>query len=131
MKTGGYTLLEMLVVIGLLALTTALVAPAGQRLARSWQDAQATEQVLRDIARLPTLTRQSGRALELAAGEYRGESPLLPLPESWRMQFETPLVIGANGACSGGRALLETETASIPLEITGPYCRVFRLDLDS
>lgn len=127
-QAGGYTLLEMLVVISLLALATALVTPAGVRFARSWADADAVTAVLRDIDRLPLVARRAGTPLEFAADVYAGEHAALPLPDGWQIEFKSPLRVRANGACSETHAWLRTGHADIPLRIDAPYCATSRLD---
>ena len=124
--TRGYTLLEMVVVVGLLALATAMVAPAGYRMARSWQDADEIKQVMRSISRLPVAARQTGRALQLDKGLYDSKLPALTVPDDWQLHFAAPLTVRANGACGDSSGTLDTGTQTIDFVVEAPYCRVKR-----
>lgn len=99
-RGDGFTLLELLVVLALVALLTALVAPAAWR----WVDS-ARERAGADVARaaLEALPRQAfaaARRIELTpAGP-------LPLPEGWRLDSAAPLVYETSGMTEGGRLRL-------------------------
>jgi len=121
---AGYTLLEMVVVIALIALATALVAPPGVRMIRAWQDATDISDVIEQIERLPSAVRARGNPLVLtddaaAAG--------LELPEAWTLSLDPPLTVHANGACSNAQGHLQTVHQDIPLQILAPFCRVQRM----
>ncbi|TWT18638.1 prepilin-type N-terminal cleavage/methylation domain-containing protein [Luteimonas marina] len=151
-RQRGYTLLEMVVVIALIALATAMVAPGGYRMIASWSEASEVEGALKSIASLPLRAREEGRDLRFrpdrsdadqvrvfrasGAAGAQGQPPeqddagLLGLPEGWSLKFEDPLVVRAGGACSGSRGTLVTTRQSIGIEIEAPFCRVRRLDPD-
>lgn len=141
---SGYTLLEMVVVIAILALTTAMVAPAGYRMITSWSEASRVDEVARRLSALPALARDEGRELRMLpeAGEQepptvrifragvgdRKEAPpsdagLIELPEGWRIAFDERMVVQPNGLCSGGSGTLFTDRQKLPFEIDSPYCR--------
>jgi len=122
---AGYTLLEMVVVIALIALATALVAPPGMRMIRSWQDATEVSEVIEQIERLPGAVRAVGNPLTLT-----GEAANAPLelPEGWVLILDTPLTVHANGACSNAQARLQTVHQEIQLRIAVPFCRVERME---
>ncbi|KAF1686622.1 hypothetical protein B1992_06850 [Pseudoxanthomonas broegbernensis] len=133
----GYTLLEMLVVVALLALATSMVAPAGYRMIASWREADEVERVMQAIAALSLRARNEGRALELATPPPAADAPadadagtagtdLLPLPEGWRLQMRNPLTVRANGACSDADGVLVTPRQALPFRIEAPFCRVRR-----
>ena len=50
MRSLGYTLLEMVVVLALMGLAVAMAAPAGFRMVQSWRHASEVDQVLRQLA---------------------------------------------------------------------------------
>ena len=124
MRQAGFTLLEMMVAVAIMALGMALVAPASFRMIGTWQESSDVSRVLKRVAALPLSARQAGHALRLDE-----ETPpermaaLLDLPEGWRMQFEQPLLVHPNGACEGAGATLVTARQSIPLRIGAPFCR--------
>ena len=134
---GGYTLLEMVVVLALLAMATALVAPAGYRMIQTWRDASEVDRVVGELQALSWQARTHGRPLKLAADETLPnvalEDPVDPLarlstglPDDWTLKFLAPLQVGANGVCRSSEAVLQTSRQVIDLEITSPYCRVRR-----
>jgi len=124
-RHAGYTLLEMVVVIALIALATALVAPPGVRMVRSWQEATEVSDVIEQIERLPGVVRASGNPLTLT-----GEAANAPLelPEQWVLILDTPLTVHANGACSNAQGRLQTVHQEIELQIQAPFCRVERME---
>jgi len=124
-RHAGYTLLEMVVVIALIALATALVAPPGMRMVRSWQEATEVSDVIEQIERLPSAVRASGNTLTLTDEALNAP---LELPDDWALIFDTPLTIHANGACSNAQGRLQTVHQEIELQILAPFCRVQRVE---
>ena len=123
-RPPGYTLLELVVVMAILAMATAIAAPTGYRMIRSWQEATQVEDVLQQLERLPGTVRASGRPLE---GEPTAGIPAVVLPEGWSLRMAIPLRVLANGACSDARGTLSTQQQSVDFRILAPFCRVERL----
>lgn len=121
----GYTLLELVVVLGIVALATALVAPPGYRLIRTWQEATALQDVFEQLERLPASVRNSGNPLTV---ETFDESGLIKLPEGWLIQMSPPLRIQANGVCFQTQGSIITPQRAIALSIEAPFCRVIRTE---
>lgn len=140
-RHGGYTLLEMVVVLALLALATAMVAPAGYRMIQSWRDASEVDAVLGELGALSWRARAEGRTFQSPAGARipadttepaQGDPVAKPdfaiaLPEGWSLVFREPLTVRANGLCHGTEATLTTLRQSIDLRLVAPYCRVERI----
>lgn len=94
----GFTLLEMLVVLVLIALAAGFVAPAGSRwLAaarqRAWQDDLRAQ-----ILNLPLRAFHEGRALQLDASSVRELVP--DIPTDVVIELSAPLRYGPTGAAS-------------------------------
>lgn len=130
-RPRGYTLLEMMVVIALLALATAMVAPAGYRMIGSWLEADRVDAVLKALAALPLRQRDAGRELRVAPGDPAAAADLAPLPEGWQLEFGEPLTVAANGACSDSRGALLTGRQIVDFRIEAPFCRIRRLAADA
>lgn len=128
----GYTLLEMLVVLGLFALATSLVAPAGYRMATSWREAGRVDAVLKGFAALPLAARDGGRQLQVPDASGDGLAPPgIDLPDGWRIEMDMPLRVLANGACSDASGILITANQSIGFRVSAPFCQTERLAADS
>lgn len=95
---GGFTLLEILVVLVLVALTAGLVAPAGSRwLAsarqRAWQDDLRAE-----LMSQPLRAFHGGQALDLDAKALRALVP--DIPSEVVIKLSAPLHYGPTGAAT-------------------------------
>ncbi len=120
---AGYTLLEMIVVMAILAMATAVAAPPSYRMVRSWQEATQIDDVLQQLERLPSRVRATGSSLNV---EGKEAIPLVTLPDGWALRAKTPLQVQANGACADGEATLVTAHQTIDLRIHAPFCRIQR-----
>lgn len=123
MQPRGFTLLELAVVLAVLGLATALVAPAGFRMIASWQRATQAEAVLGELAALPERSRRLGRDLTLGPGTL-DRNRLPALPEGWTLQLDEPLTVRTNGACTPTRGALLAEGPPLRFTLEAPYCRV-------
>ena len=134
----GFTLLELLVVLALLALATAIAMPNLERLYVSATRTSERDYVLDQVAALGREATLNGRAYVLfgnapppdpdeATGYAEYETYLVDVPEGWRLTLERPLVVLANGVCLGGTLALSherEEAAPVQLELAPPYCRI-------
>jgi len=121
--SSGYTLLEMVVVLAIVALATALVAPSGWRMIGTWQEAAQVDEVVDRLQRLPGVVRASGNALVWDGG---ADGAPLQLPQGWVLTLHPPLRVLANGACADARGQLQTARQTVDLVIAAPFCRVRR-----
>lgn len=124
-RPTGYTLLELVVVMAILAMTTALAAPPSYRMVRSWQESTQVKDVIEQLERLPGKVRTSGNPLTVTADTITAP---VGLPQGWTLKMEEPLHVQANGACSNAQGVLTTAQQSIPLRIQAPFCRVQRIE---
>ncbi len=102
---GGFTLLELLLVLALVALLTGLVAP------RMWQWVQSAR-VRAGVdgvrAALEALPRQAFGDAKRISVDAKGP---LALPVGWRLELAVPLVYEANGMTTGSRVRLSADHA--------------------
>lgn len=103
-RADGFTLVELLVVLALVAALSALVAPRlGPDPDGAAQRTQLSE-LERQLQRLPQRAVDAGEPLAFDAERLRA---LLPsLPAAWRLQVEPALRYGSSGFASGGEVRL-------------------------
>ncbi len=100
----GFTLLELVVVMALMALAAGLVAPAALRGLAAAQERGIASDMSAVLASLPVRAFQRGEALTVEATSLR---QLVPgLPEDWGLVVAEPLRYNASGVGSGGRVRL-------------------------
>ena len=100
----GFTLVELVVVLALVALATGLAAPAlvrGLDAARE-RGVRADVRVL--LEGLPVRAYQAGSALEVDATALQRLAP--ELPQDWRLELDAPLRYAPSGVASGGAVRL-------------------------
>lgn len=142
----GYTLLEMLVVMLIFGLLTALVTPQLTRLYERVQISYERQEVLERINGLTFLAFQQGAdslLIKYPVDEESGQStdpkasdpkspvlnellkPIpLELPAGWTLQTEHPIHFLAHGVCQGGTLHLQhPQHPLITLELMPPFCQ--------
>lgn len=128
---AGFTLLEMLVVMVLVGLLTALALPNLQRMAQSVEAATHRDALLSDIASLGYRAYVLGQSFDLgpatAAQMLRDGNPVLALPSGWRIGTDAAVRYSFSGFCAGGALTLHgPDGRSERLVLQPPLCRVQR-----
>jgi len=126
-RTRGYTLLELLVVLLLLGLVAGLAAPKIMSLYDSVQRALDQDQVLQGLGGLGYQVYQRAKPAILRAypppsEQPADEQPPLVLPVGWTLAVEAPIHFFANGACSGGVAHLSSPGKAFTVLLSPPTC---------
>ncbi len=121
-RAGGFTLLELLVVLALVAMMAALTVPRLQRTVTAIASSGERAEVVRQLERLPLLARRDGRAIEIAADE--SPAAYLQLPQGWETRAITPLRVAANGICSAARIRVSGADGVETWSLAAPDCRV-------
>ncbi len=141
--TSGFTLLELLFVLLLMAMIAAVAAPNLGRLYTSVQGKTERDTILDQFAGLGRTALRHGRTYVVSSGlsspesgassEPRTAAPPdsntdpypIDLPRGWSMELSQPLLIKANGVCLGAGLTLRHEgRVDIRLALEPPYCRV-------
>ena len=142
--TGGFTLLEMLIVLSLVAIIAAIAAPNMERLYSGIGTKTDREYILDQFADLGLKAmhdRQAYVVLSSAPHESQvltapqgateqsiavAAKPLeVDLPEGWTIRFDQPLLISASGVCLGANLALHREgTIEAQVTLEPPYCHV-------
>lgn len=133
-RSRGFTLLELLVVLVILALGAAVATPAVVKMVDSLNQKARREAVAIYLESLPLAAMRAGREHRLAATngyvwveKALGRDAARQLGEELdgaRVWVERPIVYRANGACTGGTLhwqLPSDERFSFELE--APLCR--------
>ncbi|MDE2407741.1 MAG: type II secretion system protein [Xanthomonadaceae bacterium] len=122
MRQGGFTLLEMIVVLALLGLVTAMVVPSMLRGIDSWRRQSAMDALLDQIRALPGVARASGKALLIDDKTLASNTPPLRIEEGWRLSAPVPLQVAGSGVCSGGELAVGNAYGQRRIKIAAPFC---------
>ncbi len=150
MYKSGFTLMELLVVLFILSLLSALVMPRLSTLFARVDAAFARDEVLARINALGYQAQRRGRGFRLqhyppirsrsddrSFIDIPAETPQtaapadeipLQLPDGWRISSSKPIDFFSNGACSGGELLLSFQNTQYRLTLTAPFCQA-RIEL--
>jgi prepilin-type N-terminal cleavage/methylation domain-containing protein len=96
----GFTLVELVVVLALVAMATGLVAPAVMRGVDAARERGARADIRVLLEGMPVRAYQGGAVLEMDATALRRLVP--ELPEAWRIEVDPPLRYAPNGVAAGG-----------------------------
>lgn len=120
---AGFTLLEMLVVLALVSIMVAVVAPRLAGTVRAIGDSGDRAETRRQLERLPLLARASGHRIDLPA-----EAPLaidgLAFPEGWSVTALDPVRIAGSGVCSAARVRVAGAGLVEEWTLAAPDCTV-------
>lgn len=123
-RAAGFTLLEILIVLALMSMMAAMVAPRLQRtydaIVRSGDRAEA----IRQLERLPLIARDRSHAIEIPADDAQALPGYLDLPQGWSMRTMEPLRVEASGLCHPARVRVEGGGASEAWTLSAPDCGV-------
>jgi prepilin-type N-terminal cleavage/methylation domain-containing protein len=96
---AGFSLLELLVVLFLISVLAAMVAPRLQRTYQAVVSSGERAETVRSIENLPFAVRQTTLPLALQPGDAAGFAAWVPLPEGWSVTPVSGLRVEANGFC--------------------------------
>ena len=122
---GGFTLLELLIVLALMSIAAAVVAP---RLARTYDaisNSGDRAEVERQLMRLPTIARRSGATLDFAPDQADALARALEVPAGWSVVPVDPIRVAASGIClNAARVLVRGPTGAETWALDAPACEV-------
>lgn len=132
--SGGYTLLEMVVVLAIMALVMGIAAVRVFSMIESWRVRTQLDDIDQQFQHLPVLARQRGETIVLpppdvagSRGHRRlssGSAEGLHLPPDWLVHFDRRLVVTGAGFCRGARIVLQKGVHTYPRIVTAPFCRL-------
>lgn len=122
-RLTGFSLLELLVVLALVSIMVALVAPRLTGTVQAIATSGERAEVGRQIEQLPMLARASGRP-----SRFEPEAPLaadgIRFPDGWKVSALSPLVVAANGICQPAQVRVEGGGTIETWSIAAPDCSV-------
>ena len=120
----GFTLLELLIVLALVAMVAALAAPQLQQtydaVARSGERAE----VARQLARLPVIARSRGEAIVIEDADAAALHAYLDLPEGWAARVDGTLRVEASGVCHPAAVEVASGGVVETCHLAAPACGV-------
>jgi prepilin-type N-terminal cleavage/methylation domain-containing protein len=152
-RSRGVTLLELLVVLAIIGLLSAIAVPQMATLAARIEFAMNRDKFEADLTSLPYTAYKLRQDFILGAlkaeqnPETEGlvafrtadarraetarliEAPILidpapiSLPQNWKLEARTPVLYRATGVCSGGEVSLNVEGLVYTYQLTAPLCQ--------
>jgi prepilin-type N-terminal cleavage/methylation domain-containing protein len=101
-RAKGFTLLEILVVVSILALATALVSPSVLATLEGARERQAVEAVRNVVQGLPLAAFRSGAAVQVDAAQLRARLDEWPAGFTLVIESDGRLEYSPEGAARGG-----------------------------
>lgn len=120
----GFSLLELLVVLGLISVMTALVAPRLQATVEAISASGERAELKRQLEQLPMIARDRGQSLVLAADRDLAPELGLQVPEGWQVRPVTALQVAANGICSNAKLRVAGRETVEEWSVSAPDCSV-------
>lgn len=133
-KPAGFTLLELVVVLAIMALVVGVAAVRIFTLIESWRVRTQLEGIEQQFAHLPVLARSTATRIVLppsadensvgAGGASISGKSAIALPKDWLITFDAPLVVRASGFCEGARITLQRGSRRYERNVLPPFCKV-------
>lgn len=118
---GGFTLVELLVVLVLVALITGIAAPNIKAVYDNFQRDLARENLEKELTNLSFKAYLSGKEITLSD---------IKLPEGFSFSEDSELSIRPDGYCAGTRLIIESETERFMYYLNPPLCKPELLEIE-
>jgi len=122
MRQRGFTLLEMIVVLGILGLATAMVVPSLLRGIDTWRRQAELDALLDQLRALPGNARGSGRSIVISKASLASQAPPLHVGADWVLQVPATWRVHANGVCDGGKVSIGNAYGTRTVDVASPFC---------
>jgi prepilin-type N-terminal cleavage/methylation domain-containing protein len=116
-KINGFTLVELLVTLVLMALIAATVVPQIDRWLGARERAAIRSEIASKLAMLPLQASRAGETLEITHFNQ------LDLPHN-NIFITQPVTVLASGFCVGGTFTFTLTQATVTYNVTAPLCAV-------
>lgn len=121
-KAAGFTLLEMIVVLAILGLATAMVAPSALRSIDTWRRQTEQDKLLDQIRALPGNARATGRGVIISDETLAAAKPPLQIAADWTLRVPAPWRVNPNGVCEGGEVEIGNAYGTRMIKVASPFC---------
>ena len=119
----GFTLLEVIVVLAIMGMVAAVVAPAAVRGIDSWRRQADMDALGEQVRALPGRARASGKAITIDDDALAAEEPPLRMAPGWTLSVPEPWQVHANGVCDGGPLVARDPAGNERAwQVQGPFC---------
>jgi len=126
----GFTLLELVVVLTIIGLVTAIAAPSVFNTIGSWQRQAQVDALVDQLRSLPARARSSGKRIMIDDEAMQAADAPLRLAEGWSIAVPAPWQVNANGVCQGGQVVASDGVRQVAIEAQSPFCEPRLLALD-
>lgn len=120
----GFTLVEVLVVLILLGLTSALVLPKFPAIYDRFKSRAEQDAFFQSLAGLSLKAYSQQKSFVL---DQSSVAQLVELPTGWQVRIPKPIAYKANGVCLGGELTYTAKGISTRVKLVPPYCEAARL----
>ena len=122
MRQHGFTLLEMIVVLAILGLATAMVAPSALRSIDTWRRQTEQDSLLDQIRALPGNARTAGRMVIVSSETLASAEAPLKISADWTLRVPSAWRVHPNGVCDGGEVEIVNAYGVRVIEVASPFC---------
>ncbi len=112
----------MIVVMAILGLVTAMVAPAALRSIDTWRRQTEQDALLDQIRALPGNARATGREVVVSKETLASAKPPLHVAADWTLSVPASWRVHGNGVCDGGDVEISNAYGSRLIKVASPFC---------
>lgn len=127
----GFTLLELVVVLSIIGLVSAIAAPSVFNTIASWQRQAQVDALVDQLRGLPARARGSGKRIVIDAASLLAADAPLQLADGWSITVPAAWQVNANGVCEGGQVVASDGVRDVLIQVRSPFCEPLRVAPES